>query len=629
MNIACTFVLVSSLLVSFSNNQEYTNIEGRQCNGTVSGTLVYRDGEVVRVKVNGRDPVSSTIIAQFSFYLATLTDQERYAGENGITVEDDGHNILLFPGGYSGQQVVHLFNYTSKSTSAINVYCQPVSLAYRPGDQRVNDAIVGHCTLNTTIMRVSYFGLGVRNDKWMDISPTGLYSNQLDTTDLTNAVILQYENDYDAFATKLYFADSSTLHEIDLGNLGVDTYPLPNGNQIYRLVPAGNSPFPVLRVIFYNGNNTGYSHHYFSSSESRFINLIFHTDFVAYNSFDLSYLVTFVNHNTLTIIRRDKTSKQFPLNITLDDPIQCENMVMGPNVHYLICLADGGLHPVIINITEPVTSEVIPIFNSQIVQIRMLTKDTFYLLTAEREMLFYVVNSAAVYLGRYVVRHGIDYVVTNSTSDIVCSNATSKPDDMNINRDGQHLGIIIYISIVVLLLVLLPLGVLVICRAKKRGTPSEQNKAPTASKHVDDKDTTQDDGDKIETTCDDHDRDETTPGDSSTNVLESVHSSRHSVSTCSFIIERDPSVENTNNERLLQNNPEEAVNDSAPEIKPNPYVIPFESSAKCDDNIEMQVFEHRSNQPVPFVEAEYVIRPVSTTKENQSSPAPDVERTDS
>ena len=629
MNIACTFVLVSSFLVSFSNNQEYTNIEGRQCNGTVSGTLVYRDGEVVRVEFNGRDPVSSTIIAQFRFSnLATLTDQERYAGENGITVEDDGHNILLFPGGYSGQQVVYLFNYTSKSTNAINVYCQPVSLAYRP-DQRL---VVGHCTINTTIMRVPYFALGVRNGKWMDISPTGLYSNQLDAINLTNAIILQYENDYDAFATKLYFADSSTLHEIDLGNLRVDTYPLPNGNQIYRLVPAGNSPFPVLRVIFYNGNNSGYSHHYFSSSESRFINLIFHTDFVAYDSFDLSYFVTFVNHNTLTIIRQDKTSKQFPLNITLDDPIQCENMVMGPNVHYLICLADGGLHPVIINIIEPVTSEVIPVFNSQIVQIRMLTKDTFYLLTAKREMLFYVVNSAVVYLGRYALRRGIDYVVTNSTSDIVCSNATSKPDDMNINRDGPHLGIIIYISIVVLLLLLLPLGVLVIYRAviyivKRRGSPSEQ-KAPTASKHVDDKETTQGDGDKVESTCDDHDRDETTPvDDSSTNVLESVHSSRHSVSTCSFIIERDPSAENANNERLFQNNTEEAVNDS--EIKPNPYVMPFESSAKCDDNIEMQVFEHRSNQPVPFVEAKCVIMPVSTTKENQSSPAPDVERTDS
>ena len=459
-----TFLVSCSVLSIGSSNQEYT------CNGTVSGTLVYGDGEVTRVDFNGRDPVSSTIIAQFRFSnlsnLATLTDQERYAGENGITVEDDGHNILLFPGGYSGQQVVHLFNYTSESTSAINVYCQPVSLAYRP-DQRL---VVGHCTINTTIMRVPYFGLGVRNGKWMDISPTGLYSNQLDTINLTNAIILQYKNDYDAFATMLYFADSSTLHEIDLGNLGVDTYPLPNRNQIYRLVPAGNSPFPVLRVIFYNGNNSGYSHHYFSSSESRFMNLIFHTDFVAYDSFDLSYLVTFVNHNTLTIIRRDKTSKQFPLNITLDDPIQCENMIIGPNVHYLICLADGGLHPVIINIIEPVTSEVIPVFNSQIVQIRMLTKETFYLLTAEREMLFYVVNSAVIYLGRYALRRGIGYVITSTTSDIICSNATGKPNNINTARNGLQLAVIIAMivfGIVIALLLLIPVPLAAAIRSVK------------------------------------------------------------------------------------------------------------------------------------------------------------------
>ena len=120
-----------------------------------------------------------------------MTYQEQYAGENGIIVEDDDHNILLFPGWPSGQNMVHLFNYTSKSTSAINVYCQPVSLAYRPDDQRGDDAIVRHCKLNTTIMRVPYFVLG----KWTDIPPTGLYSDHLDTTDLTNTVILQYESE--------------------------------------------------------------------------------------------------------------------------------------------------------------------------------------------------------------------------------------------------------------------------------------------------------------------------------------------------------------------------------------------------------------------------------------------------
>ena len=627
----------SSSVLSITD-RAVTDIEeeqcNRECNGTVTGILVSGDGEVVRVESNGRDPVSSAVIAQFNFSnAATFTNQERYAGENGIIVEDDGHNILLFPGGSSGQNVVHLFNYSSKSTSAINVYCQPVGLAYRPDDQREDDVIVGHCKLNTTIMRVPYFRLGIRNGKWTDISPTGLYSNRLDTTDLTNAVILQYESEYDQFATKLYFADKSTLHEIDLGNPGVDTYPLPDGNRIHRLVPAGNSSFPVLRATFYNGNNSGYSHHYFASSLSRFTNLIFHTDFVAYDSFNLDYLVTFVNHKTLSIIRQDGTSQQFPLNITVDDPSQCENMIMGPNVHYLICLTDGGL-PVIINVIEPVTSEVIPVVNSRIVQIRLLTKDAFYLLTAERELLFYVVHPAVVCLGRYALRHGIDYVVTSATSNIICSNAV-RPDDIRTTRNSLYLGIIIIIIIVGFVacfrLLLLVLVLLQSIGAVRRASRANEEVTTT---HVDDTEniqerdeTAQGGGNEEETICNDHDSDEAMihDNDASTNLLESVQSSRHTVSTGNFIMERDPSAENANNER---NNPEEAINDSLPEIEPNPNIIPFESSAKCDD-IEMQVFELQSSQPVPFVEAKHVITPVPTTKENQFTPAPSVERTDS
>ena len=39
-----------------------------------------------------------------------FTGQEFYAGENGIIVQDDGHRILLFLGGYSNQRVVHIYN---------------------------------------------------------------------------------------------------------------------------------------------------------------------------------------------------------------------------------------------------------------------------------------------------------------------------------------------------------------------------------------------------------------------------------------------------------------------------------------------------------------------------------------
>ena len=49
--------------------------------------------------------------------------------------------------------VITYFN----SSSTIEVYCRPISLAYKPGQQTVNSTIVGHCTaLNVFFtMRVS------------------------------------------------------------------------------------------------------------------------------------------------------------------------------------------------------------------------------------------------------------------------------------------------------------------------------------------------------------------------------------------------------------------------------------------------------------------------------------------
>ena len=65
--------------------------------------------------------------------------QQSYAGENGIIIKYDGHYIFLFPGGYSGQQLVLVFTYSSNSSSTIEVYCLPM---YRPGQQRADDTIV-------------------------------------------------------------------------------------------------------------------------------------------------------------------------------------------------------------------------------------------------------------------------------------------------------------------------------------------------------------------------------------------------------------------------------------------------------------------------------------------------------
>ena len=146
---------------------------------------------------------------------------------------------------------------------------------------------------------------------------------------------------------------------------------------------------------------------------------------------------------------------------------------------------------------------------------------------------------------------------------------------------------------------------------------NNRKEEPVTSTHVDDG---AQDGDIVVETYDDHETINDDDDDASTNVLESIQSSRHTISTGNFIMERDPSAENANNER---NNLEEAINDSLPEIEPSPNIEPFES--KCDADIEMQVFELQSSQPVPFVEAENVITPVPTTKDNQFTPAPSVE----
>ena len=323
-------------------------------------------------------------------------------------------------------------------------------------------------------MRVPYFQLIFRNGKWRDIDS---YRSQyffvelVATIDLTYPVILQYESDYDAYVRNLYFANGNTLYKIDLGSMEVympeDPYAchlLDGNDQVHQLVPAINGSFFGLR-IFSTGNNSGYCHQYLSPG-LKTISIPFRTDYVAFDSYNLNYLVTFVNLYTLSVMKHDRTSKQFPLGHTVDDPIHCWNMATQPNTHYLICLAHSGLDPLMINITtEQVTTSIIPAFNSRIVRVGILTGDTFYLLTEEAVMLVYVVNSAVVRIGRYALHDGTDYVIINATSDIVCSHVDSEPSDTGTARDGLHLGIILVIVfavVFVLLCALLPFGT-VIC----------------------------------------------------------------------------------------------------------------------------------------------------------------------
>lgn len=597
-------LLASSTLVTGSSNFE---VHGR-CNGSVTGTVTYEDGKIFRIEVNGsRTDVSSTFVAQFNFASrASFTSQEFYAGKNGIIVQDDGHRILLFPGGYSNQRVVHIYNYTDGSTSTVNVYCQPLSVAYRPGYQRVDDAIVGHCAFNATSMCIPYFRLSVRNGKWTDTSRDGFCSMRLATANHTNPVILQYKSDYDASVTKLYFASGKILYGIDLGYQDVYSYDgLPNGIQVHHLVLAVNSSFSGLRVTFSTGNDVGYYHQYFSSELYYFLGIKFHTQHVAFNSYDLTYLVTFANLNTLQIMREGRMSEQFPLSITLDEPIQCGNMAAVPNNHYLICLAGGGFHPVIINITdEQVTSKDIPVFNSRITSVGIITENMFYLLTEDQEMFFYVVNSVINYLGRYALRYGVTHVITSTTGDINCSD----PDDINTARDGPQLSVtfvIIFGIVFTLLLLLLLIGAIlraIIHRARLSSTTALQRvNIKKELPHNDQERTTHFDLDSNIIAPDDH-------SSAATNTFSmEIYSSRTSISTRSFTIERIP--DGNNGQSVTEGTTNDSDTEIEPIVQPQTYIRPFVSSAKSCNN---EILKCGSNPSVKFVGTTPVI-PIQTT----------------
>ena len=627
-------LLVSILLASWinSSNQENTNIDENtdshrdaQCNGSVTGTLVKENGEVVRVELNGRDPAKSAVVTEFGSALdfASLARRELYAGENGITVIDDGHYILLFPGGYANLKVMYFFNYSDNSTNAVNVHCQPITVAYRPGQHRVDDSIVGHCKINTTLMSVPYFKLrfSIQNGKWKDSdSAEYLFSLPVATTDLTYPVILQYENDYDAYVKRLYFANGNMLHKIDLGDeqatMGTYTCHLLNeDDQIHHLVPAINNSFSGLRIIFSTSNDSGYCHQYFSP-ELGIIGTPFRTDYVAFDSYDLNYLVTFINLKTLSIMKHDRTSKQFPLGHTLDDPIRCRNLATQPNTHYLICLAGNGLHPLIINITsEQVTSRIIPAFDLRIVRVGILTGHTFYLLTEEAEMLFYVVNSTVVCVGRYALHDGTDYVIVNTTSDIQCSQVDSEPNDIGTARNGLDLGAILAIIFAVVFFVLLLLLLLLLLFGTRIRRYIRNNRAV---KTVAIKETS-----NVQVTSDDHEDEENASDDASKILSLSAGNSRASISTGSVVLEQSTSIDCTNEERFVHNKPEQNASEGNTETvmpynrQPDPCVIPFESSAKQDHG---EVFECHSSQPVSFVEAESVKEPVQVKKSQPSQP---------
>lgn len=65
-----TLVLFISLAsVLNSSNQEYTNIDNNfngDCNGSVTATIAYEDGEITRVRLHGKDSTSFTVVTRFN-----------------------------------------------------------------------------------------------------------------------------------------------------------------------------------------------------------------------------------------------------------------------------------------------------------------------------------------------------------------------------------------------------------------------------------------------------------------------------------------------------------------------------------------------------------------------------------
>ena len=197
------------------------------CNGTVEFSIIYDDGLIRNVSVDGvsgsatdKETITPNPDALQGF---RFTRGESFAGENGIEIHNEMHRVLLIPGGRSGSYAVHLFDYVAKVWSTIDVYCQPLGLAYRSE----SDQIVGFCRVNTTyhdgtITCVPYFILRMQNDKWVDKSRSGSCSQQLSTANITNPVILQEDTDNEVDAVRLYFAENGTnrLHEVSLSDTG-------------------------------------------------------------------------------------------------------------------------------------------------------------------------------------------------------------------------------------------------------------------------------------------------------------------------------------------------------------------------------------------------------------------------
>ena len=457
------------------------------CNGTVDFSITYEDGQIRNVSVDGVSGLATdkeTItpdpdaLQRFRF-----TRGESFAGENGIEIDNERRHILLIPGGRSGSYVVHLFNYATKAWSTIDVYCQPLGIAYRPE----SDEIVGFCTVNTTyhdgtITCMPYFVLRMENDKWVDVSRSGSCSQRLSTANITNPVILQGDTDSEFDAVRLYFGERGTnrLHEVSLSASGGSNFYVVDDVtlKIDQLVQASNSS---LRVICYTENSSDFYQKSFlwqtetQPQQTGFTSGFVLTELAAFDSYNLNYLVTFSANRNTVFIKEDGESQPFQLSHVLDDPSQCQNLVR-PTTHYLICLAENGHIPLLINITSnSVTNQTIPVDESKrIVKIGMLTENRFYLLNDQQELSVYLITATVICVGVYTVRSNINFIITGASGDINCTIM----EQVDSNTDESHSVLVVTIVVPVIVFIGI-LGVafivlVVVKQIKKRPTISKK-----------------------------------------------------------------------------------------------------------------------------------------------------------
>ena len=424
-----------------------------QCNGSAVLDAVYDNvnKQFVRlhIEASAYSEYSAAVTASTASSAAELSQRRLDANED--THFDDhasDSNVHLF----SGPNTVEMLSVGDKEWKSIEVHCQPAGIVHRSPYE-----IVGYCELNSTRVPlcVQYFTLKLNdNGDWSDDSKYGLCSYMLSTTNLTSSVILQFDEPY-GLAQVLYFGERGTnkLHEIKLGTQETYDYTAPNYQglvlMIDRIVPVRSGTFIGIRIELTNDNTPNVVYHrLFSSSEHRFVGEITKTDTTAFDSNNLSRLVSFTANHDKMVISENGTSKQYQLVSALDDPIQCKNLA-GPDSHYLICLAGNGLSAILVNVTNG-TSQIILLGDSLIYKFGTLDEKTFYFLNMQQELSFYLIDkSSALCIGTYTIPPGANLrLLEYNSGTLSCSDHRTVNNKSNSNNEIDVFAISISIGVI-------------------------------------------------------------------------------------------------------------------------------------------------------------------------------------